>query len=523
MFLSDKDALIKYIKNLPNSPGVYLFKDITGQIVYIGKANNLRSRVASYVQKNVDMRVQTIMESVVVADHIPTATELEALLLEAKLIQSHQPKHNVLLKRGQPFLYLMITSPARKLPELVSTRNKKKKGTYFGPFLEKTPARKVYDFLIKTFKLKLCGKKIENGCLYYHLGICAGACKTDFDEAGYLERLELAKKSLKQGHKKFLQYLEQEIKHQNELTNFEKSRELYDYLQAFQRVFKTLDVKSTLAESLARKDIWILSKDGRALFLFTERDSVLNKKHVFHFPFSEISLQPTEYFLSYYRSYYPAPMILVNFDFSDDEKNLLESFLMAWHERNTPISITRPHEGHYAGLIRMAEIQADQALTKKASLGLALKRLLKLPSAPSTIDCFDISHKQGKAMVGSCIRFKDGEPDKNKFRRFKIKTVEGQDDYASLREVVSRRYKDPSELPDLILIDGGKGQLNAVKDLFPQAEFISLAKREETIFSERLPQGRILDQKHYAAQLLIALRDYAHHFAISYHRTLDLS
>jgi len=141
-----------------------------------------------------------------------------------------------------------------------------------------------------------------------------------------------------------------------------------------------------------------------------------------------------------------------------------------------------------------------------------------------TIDCFDVSHKQGFFLVGSCVRFTDGQPDKNKFRRFKIKTVKKQDDYASLREIVSRRYKsqeNKNDFPDVILIDGGKGQLNAVQDLFPDVTFVSLAKREETIFLQNFPRGKVLDQKTYAAQVLIAIRDYAHHFAISYHRMLS--
>ena len=161
-------------------------------------------------------------------------------------------------------------------------------------------------------------------------------------------------------------------------------------------------------------------------------------------------------------------------------------------------------------------------LNKHRNLAQSLKRMLKLSVAPNSIDCFDISHKQGTFLVGSCVRYVEGKPDKNKFRRFKIKTVHQNNDYACLREVVSRRYRDGQDFPDLILIDGGKGQLNAVQDIFPQIPFISLAKREETIFSKAFPEGKVLDQKAYAAQTLIALRDYTHHFAISYHRNLSL-
>ncbi|MBY0353622.1 excinuclease ABC subunit UvrC [Candidatus Babeliales bacterium] len=520
--MKEKDQLLDQIKRLPQTPGVYFFKDERGDVVYIGKAKNLRSRVSSYVQSGADFRAHAIVESSVSLDFMATETELEAMLLEAKLIQSHKPKHNIMYKSGQPFLYITISSS--EMPRLSIVRQKKTKGTYFGPFIEKGPVRRVFDFLMKTFRLKLCGKKIENGCLYYHLGMCAGSCRPDFDKAAYKERVELAKKALTQGHKKFLAYLEQQIKESSANLEFEKSRELHEYHQAFERVFSTLDVKPSRVEVLARKHVWIVSPGNRALFFFVERDGVLNKKRIFYLPLhveGDALLQVIiEYFASYYRMMPPAATILINFDVSEHERTLMEQFLESWHERDSEISISKPTQEHHAGIVRMALIHVAEELKKHATVGKELKRLLKLPFEPHTIDCFDISHKQGMFLVGSCIRFKDGQPDKDNFRRFKIKTVHQNDDYASLREVVSRRYHDVAELPDLILIDGGKGQLSAVQHLFEQAEFVSLAKREETVFSKRFPQGLVLDQKTHAAQLLIALRDYAHHFAISYHRSL---
>lgn len=182
-----------------------------------------------------------------------------------------------------------------------------------------------------------------------------------------------------------------------------------------------------------------------------------------------------------------------------------------------------PIEGHDASLVRLGLVHAETEQAKQATLAASLKRLLALPREPRTIDCFDISHKQGMFMVGSCVRFTDGKPDKQQFRHFHIKTVEHQDDYACLREIVARRYKDKTNVPDLVVIDGGKGQLSAVADLIPGIECISLAKREETVFSNRFPDGKKLDQKSHAGQMLIALRDYAHHFAISFHRHIQRS
>lgn len=506
-------------KRLPQKSGVYLFKDNSDHIFYIGKAKNLRNRVKSYFQKkDSDWKIAAILESSTKIDYIETQNELAAMLLEAELIQANQPKFNILLKSGQPFLYLLITSPLRKLPELKITRNKKEKGTYFGPFLEKTPARKVYDFLIKTFRLKLCKKKIENGCLDYHLGICAGSCRPDFDKNAYLQRLELAKTALKQGHKKFLQYLKEKIEEHNKKLEFEKSKELNEFYQAFQTVFETLDT-STPSKSLVSKDIWILTPDKKTLFLFSEKNAALKKKQIFYLPFKEDQNQYLEYFKSYYRSFSCPNTILINFDLEKTEKELLESFLQKWHKKEI-VSIIHPDSDHFSNLVRLATIHAEQELQKQKNIGAALKNLLLLPIEPHTIDCFDISHKQGMFMVGSCIRFLDGQPDKNNFRRFKIETVKTQDDYACLQEIVKRRYKDKKELPNLIFIDGGKGQLSAITTIMPEAEVASLAKKEEMVFSKRIPQGKKLNLQNYASQILIALRDYAHHFAISYHRKL---
>ncbi|QQR49605.1 excinuclease ABC subunit C [bacterium] len=520
--MKEKNQLLDQIKRLPQTSGVYFFKDALDDIVYIGKAKNLRSRVGSYVSAHADFRAHAIVESSCALDFVATDTELEAMLLEAKLIQSHKPKHNIMYKTGQPFLYLMISSG--DLPRLSMVRQKKAKGTYFGPFIEKGPVRRVFDFLMKTFRLKLCGKKIANGCLYYHLGMCAGSCRADFDQEAYKARLELAKKALVQGHKKFFTYLEKQIKDYSANREFEKARELHGYQQAFERVFMTLDVKPTRVEIVGLKHVWILSLDNLVLFFFVERDGVLQKKRLFYLPFfSEKDAQleiVIEYFLSYYRMMPPASTILTNIDIPKHERTLLEKFLETWHEREGDISISKPTQDHHAGIVRMALIHVEEELKKHATLGKELKRLLKLPLEPRTIDCFDISHKQGTFMVGACVRFKDGQPDKDNFRRFKIKTVHGQDDYACLREIVSRRYHNVAELPDLIVIDGGKGQLSAVEHLFPQTEFVSLAKREETVFSKRFPHGLMLDQKTHAAQLLIGLRDYVHHFAITYHRSL---
>ena len=529
-------------KDLPQLPGVYLFKDEHNQILYIGKAKNLKKRVLSYFKGVHDLKSYTITSASCKIDHIVTKNELEAMLLEAQLIQSNQPKFNILLKSGQPFLYLLITSPQKKLPEIKLVRTKKEKGTYFGPFLEKTPARKVYNFITRTFKLTLCKQKMESGCLEYHIGNCAGNCRTDFNQDEYLKRLNLAKIALQQGHKKFLKHLGLEIEKCNAKMKFEKSKELHEYYKAFERVFEVLDTTNypnAPTKTLAQKDIWILAEDKKTLFLFFEYNAAIKKKRIFYFPVADTN-DYLDYFLGYYRSFSCPNTILVNFDFpgfaeaspgssaniyTKEEilasKDIYEQFLKKWHKKDYNVSIINPEEGHFLSLIKLATIHMQEEIKKQKTLAKSLKKFLKLENEPHAIDCFDISHKQGMFQVGSCVRFKDGEPDKDNFRKFKIKTVEQQDDYACLQEIVERRYFNSKDIPDLILIDGGKGQLSSVLHVLPNAQVISLAKKEETIFSENLPEGKKLNEHDFVGQVLIALRDYAHHFAISYHRKLS--
>lgn len=406
------------LAQLPKLPGIYLFKNATHEVIYIGKAKCLHKRVASYFSKqNQDWKVAALLDEATELDHILTHNETEALLLEAQLIRDHKPKYNVLLKSGQPFVYIMVTQG--NPPRLELVRNKKEKGTYFGPLLHKAHARRAYEYLVRTFKLFICNKKIQNGCLDYHIGKCAGACMPTFDFADYNFRLQLAVDVLKNTPKDFLKKIKEKINQYNAAFEFEKSKHLHEYIQNIDIIFDTLRTK-----------------------------------------FSETKFED-----QVFAATAPAPVDL------EYQKTALE-----------------------------------------------LQQLLGLDKPPTSIDCFDISHFQGKSIVGSCIRFTNGKPDKNFFRRFMIRTLVDQNDYAALQEIVLRRYKHPQMIPDLILIDGGKGQLSAVNAILPDAPLISLAKKEETVFAYNLPNGVKLDIQTRAGKLLIALRDYAHHFAISYHR-----
>jgi len=412
---------------LPQLPGIYIFKDRHGQVIYIGKAKSIKKRVSSYFQKNHtnyhEFKTQMILQEHDSVDYIVTKSEIEALLLEAQLIRDYKPKFNVLLKNGQPFLYILFTD--EKLPQIRLVRNKNQKGKYYGPFLKKLQARRVFEYLLQTFRLNICNKRIENGCLDYHLGLCAGSCKSNFDKKGYIFRLQLAQDALKNNHRKLLKDLRLQIAEYNKTLAFEKSKHIQEYIDNLDVILHTIRAKFT--EHKFENEIFATISPIKKIYNFSNNSNTIAEK---------------------------------------------------------------------------------------------LRQFLKLNSPIRSIDCFDISHFQSSFLVGSCVRFTDGKPDKNKFRRFKIKTLKKQNDYAALQEIVSRRYKFKSDLPDLILIDGGKGQLNSILKITREMPCISLAKKEEVVFSKNFPQGLKLDLQTDVGRLLIALRDYAHHFAISYHRTL---
>ena len=408
-----------FIESVPAVPGVYFFKQADGSVIYIGKAKSLKNRLMSYFQKPVlDWKIDSLLSEYTTIEYIATKNETEALLLEADLISTYKPKYNVLLKSGQPFVYILATEGTPSTLKFV--RNKKEKGTYIGPFLQKQAARAVYQFVMRRFNLNMCNKKIENGCLDYHIGNCAGSCKKNFDAQSYALRVQLAVDALRSDHEAFAEKIKLQIDTHVEALEFEKAQQLQLLLADIDIIFTT--IKTYFQPKKYATDIFLATTNTPRFFSIA--DGVAQ---------------------------------------------------------------------------RLQELTGSQKLIY-------------------TIDCFDISHFQGKQIVGSCIRFSHGIPVRNKFRRFQIKSLVEQNDYAALQEIVTRRYAHTQDYPDLIVIDGGKGQKGAVKAVIDMVPVISLAKREETLFTDKHPEGIILDMHDPTGKLLIQLRDYAHHFAISYHR-----
>ena len=401
--------MIEKPKKLTKKSGVYLFKNIDQQIIYIGKAKNISARISSYFNQAAEYKTELLLQEATSIETIPTTSEIEALYLEAELIKKYQPKFNKLLKEGNPFIYLFFSQ--EKIPTLSIVRIKKKKGFYIGPFLSKNAAHGVYKFLMSTFQLKLCKKKIAQGCLQYHIGQCAGFCMNEFDLEFYEFRLALAKYLLQQNPQQALDSLDAEIKIASKNLEFEHAQRLLSYKQNFEQIIQTLQTLSDM----------------------------------------------------------PSKQIV-----PDAQKNL--------------------------------------------DVLMALQKRLRLQHVPYVIDCFDISHLGGTGIVGSCIRYVHGNPEPKSFRRFKVKSLVDQDDYKALAEIVQRRYKTGLEFPNLIIVDGGKGQISAIKPYIGTAELVGLAKKEETIISADFKRFVKLDMKKSEDRLVLQIRDKTHQFAISYQR-----
>jgi excinuclease ABC subunit C len=442
-------------KNFPKSSGVYFFKDADNAILYIGKAKNLKNRVSSYFS-SADFKVIELLKVAVDIEIITTNNEIEALFLEAQLIKQHQPPFNRLLKAGNPYIYIFFSQD--KIPTISTVRIRKKNGEYFGPFLTKKDALYVVEYLKKSLQLNICNKKIDSGCLQYHINICSGSCKSDFDIEFYAFRLDIARQILNNKYKQAITQLSTEIEISNKNLNFERSAHLAKYQLHLGTIIETLQTLQTTK-------------------------------------FTNIA------------SYAQHAQLHKTYGLPD---NLISSQIITNFAKTS-------------GGLRKAIIDIEN---NKSNVNLLsdIKKRLGLKKIPYTIDCFDISHMQSQSIVGSCVRFLNGKPDKKNFRHFGIKSLIQQDDCAALAEIVARRYKKIENFPDLIIIDGGKGQLNATKNLAGPAEIISIAKGDnrrvgaETIFFPDQEKTINADIHQATDRLLLEIRDYAHHFAISYHR-----
>ena len=535
------------LKELPRQPGVYMMKDETGMIIYVGKAKSLRSRVRSYFRKNNQTyKTQMLVKYIDDFDYIITDTEVEAYILEANLIKKHQPKFNIRLKDDKSYPYIKVTKNV-DFPRVFKTRIVKNDGAeYFGPFADVDAIYKTLGVIKDIFKLRSCKLELdadnpeEKPCLNYHIDKCLGPCIGAVSKEDYHELIDQVMLFLSGRQEELRKKVEEKMEQAAEERNFEKAARFRDALKAFKKLSESQKVMS---DKNIDQDVVALvegENDRACTQLLIVRNGRLIGQEYFILQGTEDESE-TEIMGSFLQQYYQQAAgipdeLLLNTELA--YQDLLEERLADM--KGKKVNIHLPQKGDKKKMIEMAERNAAQNLKKedirskyeeKRTSGAVEKlgEILELEKAPYHIEGFDISNIQGTDTVASLVVFKNGRPSKKDYRRFKIKTVEGPDDFSSMKEVVERRYarllREDRKLPDLILIDGGKGQLNAAYEVLKllgieDTPMIGLAKREEEIFRPGEREAITLPHHTPTLQLLQRVRDEAHRFAVSYHRKL---
>lgn len=515
------------LKTLPEEPGVYLMKDARGKIIYVGKARVLKNRVRQYFQagKNHGAKVKAMVAKVADFETIITAGEVEALILECNLIKKHRPRYNISLKDDKSYPYLKIT--AEDFPRIVLTRRVIHDGSkYFGPYTSGLAVKETLQLLRKIFPLRTCKTFAKRPCLAFHIKRCAAPCANKISREDYMRFVNAAEKFLEGRTAQIERELSKQMLDAAEALNFEQAARLRDILSAIKKVTEkqkiVTDTGDVDAIGLARLDgetcaqIFFVREGkvtGRESFLLRGTDDEPDEKIL------------AEFIKQYYsRAQISATEILLPAQLPDDDLKILSEWLGA--------KLLVPKRGVKRSLVEMAVENAERFLRSQGS-GIGnqgveeLKNFLSLPQLPKRMECFDISHIQGAETVASMVVFVNGSPDKKSYRRFKIHTTEGKpDDFLSMQEVTSRRYEKLSadDLPDLIVIDGGIGQLNSALEIIRRAghqtPVIGLAKQFELVFVEGSSSPVELPRDSQALKLLQRIRDEAHRFAITYHRKL---
>lgn len=515
------------LKNIPDKPGCYLYKDRKGVIIYVGKAISLNKRVTSYFSTNViDIKTKNLVSHISDMEYIITKNEVEALILENNLIKKHKPKYNINLKDSKRYAYIMITGD--EFPRLMIARNKSDNGKFYGPFTSAEQRDKIIKILRMLFKVRTCKRMSKKPCLRYHINLCTAPCAGFIDKQDYNEKIRVIEQFLKGDIKNLTKGLEIKMGRLSRVQNFEQAIEIRDTIAALKRLSEKQAVETQNKHD--QDVINYLVADGHVyLALLNVMRGILINKSEFEFDWTDDFLGQ---FISQYYADNPVPKEII---IPKKVHSSLQAYLIL--KRNHQMGdtnihyitlLTIPKLGQKKELLDLALINVENAF-RQAELSVKdIQLKLKMQTEPRIIECFDISNLQGTDSVGSMVQFRNGKPDKRNYRRFRIKTIDGIDDYSMIQEVVKRRYsrliKEGKEMPDLIIIDGGKGHLNAalevLKKLAISIPMISLAKQYEEVYvpGRKLPLR--LDKRSYALKLMQNIRDEAHRFAISYHRLL---
>lgn len=542
MMMGDSEQqayILEKVSHLPTTPGVYLWRDKYQRIIYVGKAIILRNRVRSYVQQDVNrsVKVTAMMRRAWDVETIQTKTEMEALILEATLIKEHHPKYNIMLRDDKTYPYVKVTVQ-EDFPRLFMTRRLERDGAkYFGPFTDVTAVHHVLRILRSYYPLRTCkSMKVERPCLQYHMHYCEGPCMNYVTVESYRKYIDDIVALFEGKQVKVIQEITSKMEQASEELEFELAAKYRDDLLSIQKVQE----KQRMVTQRGDMDVLGMAIDGPMACIqlfFIRSGRLLGRENYFvQHEGDGPELVMTEFIKQYYggSTFIPKELLL---PMDSVDRELFSEWFTSMKGQQVDVSV--PQRGYKKDLIKMAEENAQNFLAERRrqwqytidKSGGAVKKLaevLDLPRLPERMECYDISHMQGAETVASMVVFEGGKPAKREYRRFKLKTVQGKpDDFASMAEIMERRYGNEKDwpMPDLIIIDGGKGQLNAALPVIramgvTDVPVISLAKRIEEVFVEGESESIILEHHTPELQLLQQIRDEAHRFAITYHRRL---
>ncbi|MBB5172677.1 excinuclease ABC subunit UvrC [Texcoconibacillus texcoconensis] len=527
------DALKEKLSIIPDQPGCYLMKNKHDTIIYVGKAKVLRNRVRSYFTGSHDKKTQRLVSEIVDFDYIVTSSDIEALILEQNLIKKYEPRYNVLLKDDKSYPYLKVTKEEH--PRLITTRNVKKDGgKYFGPYPNAGAANETKKLLDRLYPLRKCRTLPDRVCLYYHIGQCLAPCEFHVSEEQNDELVKKIVRFLSGGHGEVKKELTENMHEASENLEFERAKEMRDLIQHIEAVMEKQ--KMTVTDQVDRDVFgYTYDKGWMCVQVFFVRQGKLIERDVSTFPMYQ---EPQDDFLTFIGQFYldeqhkkPKEIFVP----TDIDADVVSEFLS--------VKTVQPKRGQKRELVDLATKNAKVALEQKFSLierdekktVVAVEKLGEALNidTPHRIEAFDNSNIQGVDPVSAMVSFLDGKPDKSQYRKYKVRTVEGPDDYESMREVVRRRYtrllREERAMPDLIVIDGGKGQISAAQSVL-----------EDELALDIPVCGLVKDDKHRTSQLMIGdpaevvplprdseafyllqrVQDEVHRFAISFHRNL---
>ena len=520
------------VLNFPALPGCYIMKDNNDRIIYVGKAKNLKKRVSSYFLPNRDAKTSALVDKIDNIEYIITGNEYEALLLENNLIKKHNPHYNILLKDGKSYAMIKITK--EDFPRVYKTRRILSDGAkYFGPYPSSEALDAYLDLIKEIYSLRTCKGSLKNKkpCLYHSIGKCPAPCAGFISKKEYLKDIEEIETFLNNDSSKIIETLQKGMEKASKDLNFElaiKKRDLIEHLET------VLSKQSVENFSIDNRDYVALESRSNltTISIMQFRSGKLIGKALYR---SQSLASEADSMLSFLVSYYSDEKILpddIYISFEFDTQLIKEYFKK---ELEFDINIGFPKEGKHYRILKMAELNASEDVEKRlcdinnSGALEELKKYLDLDKLPSYIEGFDIAQLAGKYTTSSCIVFKNGNPSVKDYRLFNIKSLNGQiDDFGAMREALSRRYtrliNEKSQLPDLIMVDGGKGQVGAAKEILDLLDLdiplVGLAKRnEEIVFPDSRP-NLVLDKADKALRVLIALRDECHRFATTHNQRL---